>query len=270
MFSPPPANAPHETTQPLDPGLITKQAELAAANEKELAPLKFALSKAVASVAGLPHEVVTAPLHAAPDAPAGTTSAATTEPVKDPQPAASDTDTPTRGIPKPITDPGKKITGGWGDDGGFESQYYALDGNELRALIRSIWKELDHQLDLDLRFGIACCYPRVACRVTIEIGGAAPDASVNDVAFDLDSRVVFLSGQKVDDNSTPADQLRIDAGVERPYKRTIKTATGSYIVDRETRLAPDPIAPDPLDPGQPVVDALADPNNQPTPPNGGA
>lgn len=251
MFTPPPAGAPIETTQPLQPSLVQSQAELAALHEKELAPLKFALDKAVASVAGtlhLPadHTVVTAPPHTAPDAPAGSEALHGAEPIVpvNPQPAASDTDTPARGIPKPITDPGKKITGGWGDDGGFEAQYYALDGTELRALILSIMKELSTEMEKDLRFGIACCYPRVAARVTIEIGGAAPDASVNDIAFDLESRVLFLSGQKVDDNSTPADQLRIDAGVERPYKRTVKTPTGTYIVDRETRLAPDPIVPD--------------------------
>lgn len=259
MFSPPPANAPKETTQPLDAATIQSQAEKAHQNERELAPLKYALDKAVASAAGAPETptgVVTAPPHAAPDAPAGSAHLAeqpplnshppiipgpmATAPAPAPapahQPAASNTDSPSRGIPKPITDPGKQITGGFGFEGGFEPQYYALDGTELLALIRTIWQGLQPDLDRDLRFGIACCYPQVAARVTIEIGGAHAAATVNDVAFTVESRILLLSGVKVDDNSTPADALRVEAGLDRPYKRTVRTPTGTFIVDREVSL----------------------------------
>ena len=253
MFAPPPAHAPHETTQPLQPEALQTMAEKASQHERELAPLKHALGKAVASAAGAPdhplgdHTVVTAPPQAAGSAPAGSAHLqdqpplGTHPPIIPAAPAASDTDTPTRGIPKPILDPGKQITGGWGGAGGFEPQYYALDGTELRALVLSIWKELAGQLDIDLRFGIACTYPQVAARVTIEITGAHASAQVNDVAFTVDSRVLLLTGEKVDDQSTPADALRVEAGLERPFKRTIKTATGTFIVDRDPGADPLPV-----------------------------
>lgn len=257
MFTPPPANAPHETTQPLDAATIQTQAEKAHQHERELAPLKFALDKAVASVAGLPGEVQAAPPQAPPDAPAGSAGTASAlkeqpplnshptiqAPVIPYQPAASTTDTPSRGLPKPIADPGKRITGGFGEEGGFEPQYYALDGTELLALVETIIKNLVTELHKDLRFGIAVCYPQVAARVTIEIGGAHAAATVNDVAFTVESRILSLSATKMDDNSTPADQLRVDAGLDRPYKRTVRTPTGTFIVDRETVLEPEQTQP---------------------------
>jgi hypothetical protein len=271
MFAPPPPGAPHETTQPLAPETILTQAAKANLNEKELAPLKFALGKAIASAAGAPdhplgdHTVVTAPPSVAGNAPAGSAhlqpqpplaSHPPINPVIPAAPAASDTDTPTRGIPKPILDPGKQITGGWGEAGGFEPQYYALDGTELRALVLSIWKELAGQLEIDLRFGIACTYPQVAAKVTIEITGAHASAQVNDVAFTVESRVLLLAGEKVDDQSTPADALRVEVGLERPFKRQIKTATGTFIVDRDP-------GKDPVSGSVSVPEALSDPNAVP-------
>lgn len=275
MFSPPPAHAPHETTQPLDAATIQTQAELAHQHERELAPLKYALDKAVASAAGAPDGVQTAPPHAAPDAPAGSGHlteqpplnshpAIAPAPVPAPhQPAASNTDTPSRGLPSPITDPGKRITGGFGEEGGFEPQYYALDGTELLALVETLIKSLVTDLHKDLRFGIAICYPQVAARVTIEIGGAHAAATVNDVAFTVESRVLMLSATRMDDTSTPADALRVESGLDRPYKRTIRTPTGTFLVDREYALKPEPSAPAGTVPGQTIVNAVA--QGTPTP-----
>lgn len=278
-FQAPPAHAPIETSQPLDAETIAAQVAKAHANELELAPLKYALDKAVASAAGATSGgiVLTATPHAAPDAPAGSAHLqgqpplnshppiqpqdalpgpnlppapapapdplAGIAPIQPHQKAASNTDSPSRGVPQPLP-LGKQITGGWGSDGGFEPQYYALDGTELLALVRAIWAQLNDQLDLDLRFGIASCYPQVAARVTIEISGAHAGASVNQVAFTRETQIAMLTAQKVDDQVTPADALRVEAGVERPYKRTLRTATGTFIVDREVNLG----AGAPLDP----------------------
>lgn len=282
-FTPPPPHAPQEVSQPLGPELIAQMQAKAEANEKELGPLKYALSKAVASAAAAEAHgiappgssgtagakgVVTAPPHAAPDAPAGsaqplhapagsahlqnapgTTIAtdpgsqavspsalpalppdATPEEIADPVVNAR----PARGQPKPILDQGKTITGGWGPEaGGFAPQYYALDGTEIQALVATLFKEVALEMAKDLRFGIACVYPQALVRITVEIAGAHPGAAINDVAFSVGSRIAVYATHKMDDQETPADALRMDAGIPVPFKHTVKTPTGTFIVDKE-------------------------------------
>lgn len=258
VFAEPPAHAPYETTQPLDSSVLQGQLAKAAANEKELQPLKFAIDKAVAAAAGapgtpVPHGVVTAAPTTAPDAPAGSAhlheapGAPTGLPdgtaplgalTKVHQPAASNTDSPSRGVPKPQLDPGKTITGGWGHGAMGQPQYFALDGSELRALILTLWKDIETRMAADLRFMMACTYPRVMARITVEVCGATPDAAINDVAFTLDTRVIEFVTQAIDDQETPADALRDIAGLDKPFKHLVQTTTGQIIVDKDVDLTP--------------------------------
>lgn len=260
VFAEPPAHAPHETTQPLDSHAVQEMLAKAAANEKELQPLKFAIDKAVAAAAGAPvvppSGVVTAPPAAAPDAPAGSAHLASSPasgPVGAPtlpdgtaplgeltkvhQPAASNTDSPSRGVPKPQLDPGKVITGGWGHGAMGQPQYFALDGSELRVLILTLWKDIEDRMSKDLRFMMACCYPRVMARITVDVCGATPDAAINDVAFQLETRIVEFVTQAMDDNETPADALRDQAGLEKPFKHLVQTNMGNVVVDKDVDLS---------------------------------
>jgi hypothetical protein len=232
-------------------------AELAAEHEKELQPLEVLIQKGLAAAAGatgvVPVGVVTAPPAAAPDAPAGSAHlnpvpgvtppdgtaplGQLTEQVGPKQPAASNTDSPSRGVPKPILDPGKQITGGWGHGAVGPAQYFALDGSELRTLIQTLWRDIEDRMSKDLRFMMAICYPRVMARVTVEVCGATPDAAINDVAFTLESRILDLMAMAVDDHETPADALRDQAGLTKPFKHLVQTSTGTIMVDIDNDLS---------------------------------
>jgi hypothetical protein len=128
------------------------------------------------------------------------------------QPAASDTDSPSKGQPTPITDPGKVITGGWGTPTG--SQYFALNGDELRVLVEDLMTRLRTEMQADLRFSLALTYPQVRATVTVTIDGVSPDAGVNDVRFELVARAA-------DTQDTPPDYHRDQTGLVKPYKRQV-------------------------------------------------
>lgn len=173
----------------------------------------------------------------------------TMTPVKRHQPAASDSDSPSRGMPKPVNDPGKQITGGFGDVG--EAQYFPLDGLELKALVNHQLERLSNQLDHDLRFGIAAVYPRVNVRVVLEVDCYVTDQSFEipkmmiphertplEVAREMADHVVFCvleehvemlpDGESV----TPPNALRHELGLEVPAKRAVQTPGGRMLVDR--------------------------------------
>lgn len=171
------------------------------------------------------------------------------------QPAASDSDSPSRGIPQPSADPGKRITGGFGDAG--DAQYYPLDGSELRELVRGLMSVLDEQMTNDLRFSMAICYPRVAARVTVEVlgYGAGGDGGHYDPSFTIekvmpphdktpleiareradaicfvimaDRREMTADGQSI----APPNQIREELGLVVPRKQAISTPQGRLIVD---------------------------------------
>lgn len=144
---------------------------------------------------------------------------------------------PARGQPKPVTDPGKQITGGWGPQAagmGFAAQYYALDGSEIAALAATLMEDLKRQMAADLRFHLAMCYPQAAVKVTVEVAGSEPGAAINDVAFTIQSRIALFTATMMDTPDTPADALRDQAGLIKPFKRLVQTPTGNHIVDMET------------------------------------
>lgn len=251
-----PPNAPHETTQPLQPGTLSEQIALARANERELKPL--------APSAPLQTEAVLAFMgNVHPDSPNPNQTAVLTEiqevvdpPRVNPMPAASDTDSPSRGIPRPIADPGKRITGGFGDTG--EAQYYALDGSELLELVRHLMDELNQRIENDLRFHMAITYPRVSARVLIEVEGYASqgdfsivkhllpggkhDKTPVEIARQHADEVCFVvSAQRQEFNAAgepenPPDRIRDELGLEKPRKQMIQAGASRIMVDRGTNL----------------------------------
>lgn len=225
-FQAPPENAPRELSQPLDPALVQTQLDRARANEKALAPLK--------------------PQGAAP--PIALSEALTPRPAdRSHQPAASQTDSPSRGIPQPIADPGKVITGGFGDAG--EAQYYPLDGSELKELVRHLMDELNSRIEDDLRFHIAITYPRIRARVIIEVEGYAQEHGFQiqreiarektpvEIARLHGDQVVFALvalRQEFDQEGTaenPPDRMRDELQIPKPRKQYVGTGMARSLVD---------------------------------------
>lgn len=165
-------------------------------------------------------------------------------------PAASNTDSPARGVPRDTGVPmraGKEITGGFGDEGALS--YFALNGRELRVLVEQLMDEVHARLQNDLRFNEALVYPQVSARVVIEIAGYVRD---NDFIIDKflptthEARthtpveiartvadeicfVVLAERRETDDEGQsliPPDALRDELGLVKPRKRMITTGPG--------------------------------------------
>ncbi len=166
------------------------------------------------------------------------------------RPAASDSDSPSRGIPSPVTDQGKRITGGFGDVG--EAQYFPLDGAELRLVAEGLLDQLRARLQDDLRFSIAITYPRVAIRLELIVDAFGQDKeqvipavavphtkTPLEVAREFGDQIVFILAevrQEFDDAgeaSMAPNALRAEVGAEIPFKRPVTTAGGTrMMVDR--------------------------------------
>lgn len=161
-------------------------------------------------------------------------------------PAASNSDSPSRGMPRRDPRAGLNVTGGWGD-ANAGSQYFALSGEDLKTIAQQMLLELHDRLTNDLRFSIALVYPRVSVRATLHVhgyaggpqsfeiervrpadvagpgGSPAPEA----VAQALADEIVFTliaERREVDDNGdsiAAPDQLRNEFGMERPGKRVV-------------------------------------------------
>lgn len=259
-FGAPPPNAPYEVAQPIQ-GATPDQLARAHANERQLQPLVF-------GVQPRPEPPVTADdvleqTFAAPpptEEPARKTMTpamseqATADPIdRSHQPAASNTDSPSRGIPKPIDDPGKRITGGFGDLG--EAQYYALDGLELKELAKHLLGKLLQQIENDLHFSMAITYPRVEIKVSVGVSGYAKEgafelfkgssydkttvenavkAGAEPIAFELsEGRAEFdAAGEPTD----APDRIRDELGLEKPHKQVVQMGSNRSIVDRAPNL----------------------------------
>lgn len=284
-FEPPPAHAPQETSQPLSAELVAEQLARAQANERAfqmVAPAPGSrpapappVVPAVAPISGRRRVVGGQPPQPTPIiltdadqatlqaiAAVGTQPVVATPPVDPvladgPQPhqrAWSNTDSPSRGQPRPITDPGKVITGGFGPGGA--AQYYALTGEELRVLVRRLIGDMDRQLENDLRFSVALCYPRVRAKIQIIVEAAV---QANDQSYVIERRlveektpeavlqsaemaaqheqVVFMvvsqAGEVTADGTVEVgpDQLRDELGLPKPGKRLVQTGAHTDMVD---------------------------------------
>jgi len=272
----PPPGAPREFTQPLSDQAVADQLARASANERELKPLVFEQRPLVSQPVVSAVEALSSQRRirqvrrTAPDtAPAGSAVVLTdadeiapppsaAQPVPtgftdlDPpllhQRAASNTDSPSRGIPKATTDPGKQVTGGFGDAG--QAQYYPLDGLELKELVRSLLDKLNARIEDDLRFSLAICYPRVSVRLELIVDGYPVDAGFqiptvlppyektpievardhgNDIVFVVREQHVEMSAEG--ESVTPPNLLRQELGLRVPRKQALDTPMGRQMVD---------------------------------------
>jgi hypothetical protein len=164
------------------------------------------------------------------------------------RPAESNSDSPARGVPRGTTDPGKQITGGFGD--AAQAQYFPLDGTELRELVLSMMDRLAEQLQNDLRFSIAAVYPRVAVQLDLRVDGFVEDIGFGitkvlpphektplDVARSMADQGVFVvsvtrAEMSADGESlAPPNAIREELGLAVPHKRAIDVPGGRMIVD---------------------------------------
>jgi len=200
---------------------------------------------------GREYALIDAGVEEAPDAVPAPPPATPTEPALPPilphQRAGSNSDSPSRGVPAPIPDPGKKITGGFGDVG--EAQYFALDGIETRRVVESLLAELQKRIVDDLRFSIAATYPRVNIRVAIEVSCFGNDSSFQIVKhFTKEKTPIDVARRHADEccfviqaehvemtedgeSVTPPDKARVALGMAVPRKQAVQTPAGRMIVD---------------------------------------
>lgn len=247
----PPPHAPRETTQPLSDAEVQRQLQAARANERELQPLVFTPTPPIPSTTVKPTPIEKAPRGEQATSLVGAAQPEPEffdQPVKSHQPAASETESPSRGMPREVADQGKQITGGFGDVG--ELQYFPLDGMELRELVATLLAEVAERMMDDLRFSIAVTYPRVTARVEVHIEGFAEDQGFMirkvmpahektpiEVAQRFGDEVVFIvkaerremtpEGESV----TPPNKMRQEMGLAIPHKRSVETPSGRVMVD---------------------------------------
>ncbi len=167
------------------------------------------------------------------------------------QPAASNTDSPSRGVPNAVADPGKRITGGFGES--MDQQYFPLDGNELREVILGLMDKLVAQLQNDLRFSMAMVYPRVSATVSVNVVGYTHETDFTipkraehlrtspevceavgavPVEITLENNIAEFSedGQSL----TPPNTMRRELGLQVPKKQRVAIPTGYAVVDKLT------------------------------------
>lgn len=169
------------------------------------------------------------------------------------RPASSAGDTPSRGLPMPVADPGKQIAGGFG--AAMDHQYYPLDGSELRELVRGQMSVIDAQMENDMRFSMALTYPRVRTRVTVEVIAWIEDDPKFDQSFTIEKvravekTPVEVARQRADEcvfvlmndrreigadgttTENAPNQTRRDLALPIPMKQAIETPQGRLIVD---------------------------------------
>lgn len=180
--------------------------------------------------------------------PASAAPSARPTPAEPYRPAASDSDSPARGIPTPTADPGKAITGGFG--AAFEAQYFPLAGDELALTLQGLLMQLAEQIPQDLRFTPAVVYPRVRARVEVIVESYAADTDFRitrvlpphektpvEVARTVADEIVFVvvnQRQEFDADGnieSPANAIRAELGVQIPQKQIVETPNGRLIVD---------------------------------------
>jgi hypothetical protein len=281
----PPSNAPYEVSQPLtddafsainpETGQRESAADRAARNSRSLKPLPWETGAAPASPPALARAASSFPAPAEPSAapappepPRGVAGAETEPPPPRPvmttvaRPPVAEADQPPppawdadsipaefsshRGVPRPIADPHKQITGGFGRG---EARYFPLDGLELKELVRELLDRMNARLDRDLRFSIAVTYPRVTARVIIEVQGfaqAEPDVLIEQfekgpvplktarAVADEICFVVIEQASEVDETGQPIiahDTIRDELGLTRPEKQKVSGDPLGQMVD---------------------------------------
>lgn len=265
--TPPPPGAPIETTQPLAPdaggvvlldGTVKDPRALAAQNERELRPLVFEKPPLEAPVLTAPTSGVTGkaikgldPFYARQAARAAVAEA----PAEGPAvvdlaqfPAGSNSDTPRRGLPKPIRDHGKHITGGFGM---MPEHYSPLNGDEVKTALEALMDLVHASLQRDLRLTVATTYARAQISVTLAVRGSVMahpveirreqllDRNPVDVAEQFGDEVLFVVlQQRREENARgesedPPNKIRQDLGLPIPRRTLRHTAIGTISNDVE-------------------------------------
>lgn len=271
----PPPDAPREHAQPLQPETLAIQQERAKENERPLAPFKHQNKKPIQLAPAVPAPPVEQPTQAPPvsastealiDNVFGETPSVDPESVHEAElptlteedrlrmPAASDTDTPSKGLLPNLTPPkGDKFDGisrgGFSDVG--EAQYFPLTGDELKELVLALMDDLAARIPNDLRFSMALTYPRVRAIVKVEIEGHAEDG---DAGFVIEkvfapkdgapgSTPQAIANQRADqvcfvvkasrqeftpdgESDLPPDAIRDELGLSKPRKTIIEHPGG--------------------------------------------
>lgn len=288
----PPPDAPQESAQPLQPATVAVQQERAAANEKTLPPFKppthrqqlppaapVVPSKTEALIADVFGSETTRPMDRPTlvvpgqglPVPAADPDQGLTDQMDDAlpaltaedrlrMPAASETDTPTKGLlptltPQTSGDKWDGISkGGFSDIG--EAQYFPLAGNEAAELAFALADTLVDQVKNDLRFSMALTYPRIRMTLQLIVEGHAEDnnsgfviektfapkdgengstpldvakARADEVCFVVKAlRQEFTPNGEID---RPPDAMRDELGLPKPGKRVLDTNVGQVFVD---------------------------------------
>ena len=241
-FSAPPAHAPREVSSPqIAP--TAEQRDAARRNERALQPLDYSTQQAPVDV---PKQVVPRPVQSVLPA---------RPPVEERshQPAASNSDSPSRGIPREIDDPGKIITGGFGFSG--PAQYFPLTGDELKLAVQDMMDKLNARIMNDLRFSMAVTYPRARVVLSLTFKGyteAEPHEIRSEFVHEKTPEDIARAGgavastfeiaetiQEFDDEGNPdnpPDRVRDTLGIEKPRKQSVDMAGERHIVDRQNLL----------------------------------
>lgn len=164
------------------------------------------------------------------------------------RPASSNTDSPSRGIPRAIDDPNKVITGGFGE--GMDAQYFPLDGAELLDVVWLLMDQLAQRLQNDLRFRMSTVYPRVAAKIMVQVDGYAADQTFTiaqmsaphhrtpeEIALVHGDRVVFIVLEERKEFhadgtiASPPNAMRMEIGAAIPRKQAVGQGMTRQIVD---------------------------------------
>ncbi len=195
------------------------------------------------------------------------------------QPAASNSESPGRGVMRHDPDPLHRPTGGFGP--APSTEYHALNGAEVREVVFKLLDEIAAQIPNDLRFSHALTYPRIECRVTVDVVTYPPEGAVRitkiapepkgqaprEVALARADECCFVvmaerreqdaQGHPVD----PPDKLRDEVNLPRPHKHLVGTGQSRQLVDRDSPrthdVAGNPLAPD----GTPIITPVAPPRH---------
>ena len=258
----PPLDAPMEVSQPITPEAKAEMLAKARVNERELKPLTYGAELrqgpqpesvvAGKDIAGLD------PYYQRLEAEKAAREAAIVAlPTEDLSrfPAASDTDSPKRGMPgSAVRPPTAKaplaITGGFGVQD--EGQYYPLTGAELRKLVKGLMDTLDARIQNDLRFSLALTYPRLSCTLRLEVTGESADQAFQIQTVDLtpeekktplevakrhgDSVVFCLVERRQEftatgEVETPPDAMRDELQIPKPHKQLVQMGRMQVLSD---------------------------------------
>ena len=174
-------------------------------------------------------------------------------------PAASNTDTPSKGLLPNLTPPkGDKFDGI--ARGGFgnldEAQYFPLSGDEAGQLALALMDTLAAQIPNDLRFSMALTYPRIRMTLQLIVEGQAED---NNAGFEIlkikapkegekggtpleiaqaraDQVCFVISARRQEftpegESDQPPDAIRDELGLHKPRKQIIETNGRQAFVD---------------------------------------